>query len=92
MCVGLAGCNDPRASSAPAAPSPISQRLPQPTGIQPTVTAITPNTGSTAGGAWGTITGTQFQAGATVRLGIEGVQMAYVRSMRSARSMYPGAL
>lgn len=79
MCVGLAGCNDPRASSLAAAPSPIPQPVPQPTAIQPTVTAITPNTGSTAGGAWGTITGAQFQARATVRLGIDGVQMAYVK-------------
>ena len=33
------------------------------------MTSITPNTGSTRGEAWGTITGTQFQSGATVTLG-----------------------
>jgi len=32
------------------------------------VTAITPNAGSTAGGAWGTIKGNEFQPGATVTL------------------------
>jgi IPT/TIG domain len=70
----VAGCTDVRSSAGPAAPSPI----PQPTGLQPTVTTITPNTGSTAGDAWGTISGTQFQSGATVRLG-NAVQMASVR-------------
>jgi IPT/TIG domain-containing protein len=71
MCISLggAGCTDSHPSAAPAAPSPIPQPAPQPTGPQPTATAIAPNTGSTAGGAWGTITGTQFQSGATVRLG-----------------------
>ena len=67
--------------TGPAAPSPIppsAPPVPQPTRLQPTVTAITPNTSSTAGGAWGTIHGTQFQSGATVRLGGVG-QMASVR-------------
>ncbi len=35
----------------------------------PTVSSITPNTGSTGGGTSVTITGTNFQTGATVRLG-----------------------
>ena len=35
----------------------------------PTITSITPNTGTTAGGASVTITGTGFAAGATVNLG-----------------------
>jgi IPT/TIG domain-containing protein len=69
--LAVAGCT-------PAAPSPIPQPAPPPTWLQPTVTAITPNTSSTAGGAWGTIHGTQFQSGATVR--VDGaVQMAIVR-------------
>ena len=80
MCAGLAGCNDPRAPSlAATAPSPIPQPV---SPMQPTVTAITPNTGSTAGGAWGTITGARFRSGATVRLGIDRVQ-AYVQDERS---------
>lgn len=65
----------------PAAPSPIPPSAPQAPPapqLQPIVTAITPNTSSTAGGAWGTIHGTQFQSGATVRLG-GAVQMAIVR-------------
>ena len=66
----------------PAAPSPIppsAPPVPQPTRLQPTVTAITPNTSSTAGAAWGTITGMQFQSGAAVRLGDGGVQFVMVR-------------
>jgi hypothetical protein len=56
----------------------------QPTGqptaqLQPTVTSITPNTGSTRGEAWGTITGTQFQSGARVALGSGGVAYALVQ-------------
>src|SRR5262249_29294549 len=74
----VAGCTDVRSSAAPAAPSPIPQPVPQPTGLQPAVTTPTPNTGSPAGDAWGTISGTQFQSGATVRLG-NAVQMASVR-------------
>ena len=66
----------------PTAPSPIpppAPPAPEPTRLQPTVTAITPNTSSTAGGAWGTITGMQFQSGAAVRLGDGGVQFVMVR-------------
>lgn len=75
---GLAGCG-----GSPWAPSPVPQPVPQPvaqpTGLQPTVTSITPNTGSTRGEAWGTITGTQFQSGATVTLGSGGVVYALVQ-------------
>jgi IPT/TIG domain-containing protein len=81
MCISLgvvAGCTDRHSSAAPAAPSPIPQPAPQPTRLQPTVTAITPNTASTAGGAWGTISGAQFQSGATVRLGDGAVQWAWL--------------
>jgi hypothetical protein len=39
--------------------------------IQPTVATIAPATASTSGGAWGTITGSQFQPGAAVRLGTD---------------------
>jgi len=71
MCIslGVAGCTDSHSSAAPAAPSPIPQPAPQPTALQPTVTAITPNTGTTDGDAYGMISGTQFQSGATVWLG-----------------------
>jgi IPT/TIG domain len=78
--LGMAGCTDVHSSAIPAAPSPIPQPVPQPTGLQPTVTGITPNIGSTAGGAWGTISGTQFQSGATVRLGTGAVQQAFIRN------------
>ena len=80
LSLGLAGCNDGRSLSAPSAPSSISQPSPQPTGLQPTVTSITPNTGSTGGDAWGTITGAQFHSGATVTLGSGGIAWAGVSS------------
>jgi hypothetical protein len=77
MCIVLvmAGCTDVHSAAVPLAPSPIPQPVPQPTGLQPTVTAITPNIGTTAGGAWGTISGTQFQSGATLSLGIGAVAL-----------------
>jgi hypothetical protein len=75
--LGLVGCGDhdtPTAPSAPQSPSveqpsPQPQPNPQPASIQPTITALAPHVGSTRGGAWATITGADFQSGATVRLG-----------------------
>src|SRR4030095_6628801 len=75
LSLGLAGCQDGRSSSVPSAPTSSSPPGSQPTG-QPTVTAITPNTSSTRGEAWGTITGRQFQSGATVTLGSGGIASA----------------
>jgi IPT/TIG domain len=68
---GLVGCGDQGSPTAPSAPSPpvVQQPSPQPTGIQPRITAIAPQIGSTRGGAWATITGVDFQPGAKVRLG-----------------------
>ena len=68
---GLVGCGDQGSPTAPSAPSPpsVQQPSPQPTGIQPSITAIAPQVGSTRGGAWATITGVDFQPGAKVRLG-----------------------
>jgi hypothetical protein len=68
---GLVGCGEhglPSAPSAPLAPS-VQQPSPQPSPIQPTVAAVAPHEGSTRGGAWATITGADFQPGATVSLG-----------------------
>jgi hypothetical protein len=77
LSLGLAGCNDGHSLSGSSAPSSISQPSSQPG--QPTVTSITPNTGSTRGDGWGFITGTQFQSGATVTLG-NGVARTYGQS------------
>ena len=68
---GLVGCADQGSPTAPSAPPPpsVQQPSPQPTGIQPSITAIAPHVGSTRGGAWATITGVDFQPGAKVRLG-----------------------
>jgi hypothetical protein len=68
----LGGCNSRDLSGLTApSPLPLSQG---PTGLQPIVTGITPNLVSAAGGAWGRITGTQFEPGAIVRLGNEAAQ------------------
>ena len=69
-CLALVGCGDQGVPTAPSV-SPVSAQPPgpQPTAIQPSVTAVTPNVSSTRGGAWGTITGTDFQSGVTVQLG-----------------------
>jgi IPT/TIG domain len=71
LSLGLVGCGDERSPTALSAPSPptVPQPSPQPTAIQPTITAIAPQVGSTRGGAWATITGADFQPGAKVRLG-----------------------
>ena len=71
LSLGLVGCGEhgsPSAPSAPPAPS-VQQPSPQPNPIQPTVAAVAPHDGSTRGGAWATITGADFQRGATVKLG-----------------------
>jgi hypothetical protein len=69
MTVAVSGCGGSVPESGiVSGPSAISQA---PTPIQPIVAAIAPAIGSTAGGAWGTITGGQFQSGAAVRLGTD---------------------
>jgi hypothetical protein len=64
--LGLIACGN---HDAPTAPSVEQPGPPQPAAVQPRITAIAPPIGSTRGGAWATITGVDFQAGATVRLG-----------------------
>lgn len=64
---GLVGCGDQGSITAPSAAPPPSVQ--QPTGVQPRITAISPQVSSTRGGAWATITGVDFQPGAKVRLG-----------------------
>ncbi len=91
--LGLAGCggtSSPSPSTLPSAPSalaPATDPGPQPTGLQPNVTAVSPNVVSTAG-AWGTITGTQFEPGATVKIGDAAVWAAFQDSttLRFAKS------
>jgi len=67
---GLVGCGGQALLTAPsAAPASVQQPNPQPTGVQPRITAIAPQVSSTRGGAWATITGVDFQPGARVRVG-----------------------
>jgi hypothetical protein len=56
--------------SPPATPPSVVEPSPPPsppTGVQPTIAGISPNVVTTAG-TWGTITGAQFQSGATVKI------------------------
>jgi hypothetical protein len=53
----------PSVSSPPPAPS-----TGPPTGLQPIIAGVSPNVVTTAG-TWGTITGSQFEPGATVKIG-----------------------
>jgi hypothetical protein len=80
---GLAGCGESRVPTGPSAPSSSPQQSPQPTPqpipIQPRVTSIAPDAGSTGGGAWGAITGADFQAGAGVTLGDGAAKSVWVQ-------------
>ena len=70
----LAACGSGTAlPSAPSAPRAADASSPVPPAfdaeaLQPTITRISPNVVSTAG-TWGTITGTRFQPGATLKIG-----------------------
>jgi hypothetical protein len=70
MSVGVAGCGGSNGPSSPTpppvVPPPASQPAP-PTGLQPTLTSISPDVVSATSGSWGTIRGTQFEQGATVK-------------------------
>jgi len=83
--LGLAGCGgSPSAPSAqPAASAAAGLALPpadkpvaQPSGLEPTIAAVSPHVVSTAG-TWGTITGAQFQPGATVTIGSTAVSATF---------------
>jgi IPT/TIG domain len=82
--VGLSfGCD--RSSPSLTQPTPQPAAVPQPpvpvpSGPTPSVTAVTPNAGSTGGDTWGTITGTGFLPGATVIFGDRTVRTAMVRA------------
>ena len=84
--LGLGGCGDHDSPSAPSGlrPPSVQQPSPQPPGIQPTVTSMAPHSGSTRGGAWATITGADFQPGASVRLGDSAVT-AWVQDSATIR-------
>lgn len=64
---GLVGCGTAGSPTAPSAPPPPSGG-PQRNPIQPNAVSVVPQEGSTRGDAWATITGADFQPGATVRL------------------------
>jgi hypothetical protein len=76
--VGLTGCGG---SNGPAAPTPTpvvaqpAQPSPpalEPTGLRPTLTSVSPSVVSTSG-SWGTIRGSQFEPGATLKFANETV-------------------
>ena len=78
LLAGAVGGCDSSAAPSPTSPSAAPQPTPEPTLGEPTLSAIVPNVVSIDGGGWGTITGTEFDSGATVRLGDNRVQ-AHVR-------------
>jgi hypothetical protein len=75
----LAGCG----SDTPTQPTP------PPAAQAPTVTAISPSTGSTLGGTNVTITGTNFAAGATVTIGGVAATNVAVQSATSLTATTP---
>jgi len=83
LTLALAGCggtSSPSTSILPSAPSaPTPPPVSQPTGLRPTVAAVSPNVVSTAG-TWGTITGTHFEPGATVKIGGAAVSATFENS------------
>ena len=54
--------------------------LPPSPAIRPSIATIAPDSGSIHGGAWSTITGTDFQPGATVQLGQQKAKQIVVKS------------
>jgi hypothetical protein len=81
LALPLARCSGPPvAPSATPATPPTSPPPVPPAGLQPVVLSISPHVVSTAG-SWGTITGTQFERGAIVRLGNAAVQGVVQDSM-----------
>jgi hypothetical protein len=88
---GLAGCGESRGPTGPTASSSSSEPSPQPSPqpvppaspIQPRVTSITPDTGSTGGGAWGAITGADFQPGVVVSIGDGPTKSALVQDSKT---------
>lgn len=69
-CGGLpAASSEPSAVPTPSVSSPPAAPLTGPaTALQPIIAAVSPNVVTTAG-TWGTITGSQFEPGATVKIG-----------------------
>jgi hypothetical protein len=63
-CGGPASPSTPLAPTTPSTPPPVVQPV-----LQPVITLIAPVSAAIGGGAWGTITGTGFRAGATVSFG-----------------------
>lgn len=67
----VTACGDGRSSTSPiSSPLPTSPTpTPPTTGLQPVIAGITPSVGSDRGGGWGTISGTDFENGAILKVG-----------------------
>lgn len=68
VALGLGGCGDEGPTVGPSptpgsTPAPAPPPIPGPA-VQPVVSAVVPNVVSVEGGAWSTVTGSGFQAGA----------------------------
>ena len=77
--VGVARCGGSTVAPAPTAPPAVAPAPVPATRLQPTVTGVRPNVVSTWG-TWGTITGTQFERGATVKIGDAVKYVSFVSS------------
>ena len=76
LAFGLAGCGG---TTSPSGPSVVPATISPPAdaaGLRPTIEAIEPSVVSTAG-TWGTITGTHFQPGATLKIGTASVGVVF---------------
>ena len=72
----VAGCE-----SSPTRPSAVAMSVETTTPLSmPSVAAITPSAGSTAGSTWGVIIGTGFDRAATVRFGDQQLSQVVVES------------
>jgi hypothetical protein len=73
--IGTAACSAVPTSSPAPAPSGVATTAAAAnsgdaaSGQQPSIMSVSPNLVSTTGGAWGTISGSQFQPGATIQIG-----------------------
>ena len=82
LCLSTLGCGGhPGPTSATPTPGAVNpDPLPPSPAVRPSIATIAPDSGSIDGGAWSTITGTDFQPGATVQLGQQKAKQIVVKS------------
>jgi hypothetical protein len=68
VAAGLAGCRERESLPSPVVPTPAPSPVGA-SGLQPHISQIVPAASTTAGGAWGTISGAGFDGGIAVTFG-----------------------